>query len=76
MKRQTTTVLFKMWKGFPGVSGVKNLPVMQEKRVQSLGWEDPPKKEIATHCNIFAWEIPWTENLRWLQPMGSQRSRT
>ena len=55
---------------------IKNLPVMQEMRVQSVGWEDPPKKEIATHCNIFAWEIPWTENLRWLQPMRSQRSRT
>ena len=33
---------------------------MQETRVQSLGWEDPLKKEMATHSNILAWEIPWT----------------
>ena len=34
---------------------------MQETQVQSLGWEDPPEKETATHSNILAWEIPWTE---------------
>ena len=40
---------------------VKNLPAMQETRVQSLGWEDPLEKEMATHSSILAWEIPWTE---------------
>ena len=40
---------------------VKNLPVMQETWVQSLGWEDPLKKGVATHSSILAWEIPWTE---------------
>ena len=40
---------------------VKNLPAMQETCVQSLGWEDPLKKEMATHSSILAWEIPWTE---------------
>ena len=40
---------------------VKNLPVMQENRVQSLGQEDPLEKAIATHSSILAWEIPWTE---------------
>ena len=40
---------------------VKNLPAMQETRVQSLGWEDPLGKEIATHSSILAWRIPWTE---------------
>ena len=40
---------------------VKNLPVMQEARVQFLGWEDPLEKGIATHSSILAWEIPWTE---------------
>ena len=34
---------------------------MQETRVQSLGREDPLKKEMATHSRILAWEIPWTE---------------
>ena len=37
---------------------VKNLPVMQETQVQSLGWEDPLKEDIATHSSILAWRIP------------------
>ena len=40
--------------GFPGVSGVNNLPARQETRVQSLGWEDPLKKGMATHSSILA----------------------
>ena len=40
---------------------VKNLPGMQETQVGSLGWEDPLEKEMATHSNILAWKIPWTE---------------
>ena len=40
---------------------VKNLPAMQETRVQSLGWEDPLEKEMATQSSILVWEIPWTE---------------
>ena len=39
---------------------VKNLPAMQETRVQSLGWEDPLEKEMASHSST-AWRIPWTE---------------
>ena len=39
----------------------------KETRVQSLGWEDPLKKEMATHSNIFAWGIPWTEDPGGLQ---------
>ena len=38
--------------GFPGSSAVENLPAMQETQVQSLGWEDPLEKEMATH-SIF-----------------------
>ena len=38
---------------------VKNLPTMQETRVQSLGQEDPLEKAMATHSSILAWEIPW-----------------
>ena len=52
---------------------VKNLPEMQETWVQSLGWKDPLKKEMATHSSILAWRIPWTEEPRGLQSMGWQR---
>ena len=45
---------------------------MQEIEVQSLGWEDPLEKEMATHSSILAWEIPWTEEPGRLQSMGSQ----
>ena len=34
---------------------------MQETWVQSLGWEDPLEKEMATHFRMLVWEIPWTE---------------
>ena len=40
---------------------VKNLSAMQETQVQSLGWEDPLEKGMATHSSILAWRIPWTE---------------
>ena len=52
---------------------VKNLSAMQETWVRSLGWEDPLKKEMATHSSILAWRIPWTEEPLRLQSMGSQR---
>ena len=39
---------------------VKNLPAVQETQVQSLGWEDPLKKGMATHSSIAAWRIPRT----------------
>ena len=51
---------------------VKNLPVMQETWVPSLGREDPLEEEMATHSNILAWRIPWTEEPRGLQSIGSQ----
>ena len=44
-----------------GGSVVKNLPAMQELRVQPLGREDPLEKGMAIHSSIPAWEIPWTE---------------
>ena len=40
---------------------VKNLPAMQETRVQSLGQEDPLEEGLATHSRIFAWRSPWPE---------------
>ena len=51
---------------------VKNLPGMQETRVQSLGQEDPLEKEMAAHSSILAWGIPWTEEPSRLWSMGSQ----
>ena len=39
---------------------VKNLPAIWETWVQSLGWEDPLEKGMATHFSILAWRIPWT----------------
>ena len=53
--------------------GVRNLPTVQGIQVQSLGWDDPLKKELATHSSILAWRMPWTEDPGGLQSMGSQR---
>ena len=52
---------------------VKNLPAMQETRIQSLGGEDPLEEEMTTHSSILACGIPWTEEPGGLQSMGSQR---
>ena len=52
---------------------VKTLPAVQETQVQSLNWEDPLEKEMATPSSILAWKIPWTEEPGGLQSMGSQR---
>ena len=49
---------------------VKNLPAMQKSQLQSLGREYPLEKGMATHSNIFAWRIPWTEELGRLQSIG------
>ena len=46
---------------FPGGLAVKNLPAMQEMQVLSLGQEDSLEESMATHSNILAWRIPWTE---------------
>ena len=51
----------------------KNLPEMQEIRVQSLGWEDPLEEGMVTYSSILAWRIPWAEEPDRLQFMGSQR---
>ena len=52
---------------------VKNLSAVQETWVQSLNWEDPLEKEMATHSSILAWRIPWTEEASGLQSTGSQK---
>ena len=76
LKKRSTKVYFE---GFSrGLSGKESLLPMQEPQgtwVRSLGWEDPPEKEMATHSSTLAWEIPWTKEPGGLQSMGSQ-SRT
>ena len=58
---------------------VKNLPAAPETWVRSLdsiprlGQEDPLEKGMATHSNILAWKIPWTEEPGWLKSMVLQR---
>ena len=52
---------------------IKNLPAVQETRLQSLGQEDLLEKEMATHPHILAWRIPWTEELGGLQSIGLSR---
>ena len=44
---------------------------MREMQVQSLGWEDTLEKGMATRSSILAWRIPWTEEPREVQSMGS-----
>ena len=73
----TLTELISSWAtgdgGFLVAQAVKYPPAMQETWVQSLGWEDPLEKEMATHSRILAWRIPWTEEPGGLQSIGSQR---
>ena len=54
---------------------VKNPPTMRETWIQSLGWEDPLEKGMATRSSVLAWRIPWTKEPGGLQSMGSQRVR-
>ena len=49
---------------------------MQEMRVQSLGQEDPPEKEMTTHPSVLAWRIPWTGEPGGIWPKGLQKGRT
>ena len=53
---------------------VKNPPAIQETQVQSLGWEDPLEKGMATHSSVLAWRIPWAEEPGGLQSMGCKES--
>ena len=48
-------------RGFSGGSVVNNSPVIQDRRIQSLGWENLLEKEMATHSSISAKIIPWKE---------------
>ena len=52
---------------------VKNLPAMLEMQVQTLGLEDRPEKEMATHSRVLAWRIPGMGEPGGLPSMGSHR---
>ena len=54
---------------------VKNLPAMWEPWVQSLGWEDPLEKGMATHCSILAWRIPMDRGALWAIVHGVAKSQ-
>ena len=62
--------------GFPGNSVSKESAYSSENQVQSLGWEDPLEKEMATHSSILAWKIQWTEEPGGLQSTGLRESDT
>ena len=60
----TSIATFHLCLPYPGASLVAqmvNPPATYETWVQSLGWEDPLEKEMATHFSILAWKIPWTK---------------
>ena len=65
---------YKRATGFPTGSVVKNPPAVQEMQAPFLGGEDPLEKEMATHPNILAWEIPWTEEPGGLHPWDHKES--
>ena len=56
---------------------VKCQPTMRKTRVQSLGWEDPLEKGMATHSSTLAWKIPqMEEHSRLYSPWGCRESDT
>ena len=60
----------------PVAQVVKNLPVIQQIRFQSLSWANPLEKGMATHYRVLAWRIPRTKEPGSLQSMRSQRVNT
>ena len=50
---------------------VKNLPAMQETRVQSLGWEDPLEEGMATYCSTLVWRLPMDRGALWVTVQGA-----
>ena len=54
---------------------LKSLPAMWETQIQSLSWEDPLEKEMASHSSILAWRIPW-RGAWWAAAHGVTKSWT
>ena len=65
----TSEQLFICWASL-GAQMVKNLPAMQETRIQLLGRGDSLETGMATHPSILAWKIPWIEELAGYSPWG------
>ena len=63
------------WASFVALT-VKNLPAKQETWIRFLVWEDPLENAMATHSNILAWRIPWTEEPGRLPVHGVTESQT
>ena len=61
-------------RGFPGGSVVKNPSANTGDMGSILGQGDTLGKKMATHPNILAWEIPWTEEPGGLQSRGHKES--
>ena len=61
--------------GFPGGSAVKNPPVKQETRIQSLSREETLEEGMATRSSVLAWRVPWKEEPGGQQSTGSHRVR-
>ena len=76
-KKKPKTSVLLMWV-FPGGSAVKNLSSRQETWIQSLGWEDPLEREMATHSSILAWpgEFHRRRSLTGYSPWGRKKSDT
>ena len=55
---------------------VKNMRAMWETQDRSLGWVPSPGEDMATHYNILAWRIPWTEESSWALAQGVTKSQT
>ena len=66
----------EIWRNPPSLVAqmVRHLSSMLETQVRSLGQEDPPEKEMATHSSTLAWKIPWKDDPGRLQSMGPQRA--
>ena len=64
-----------LWDFPGGTSGREPTCQRRKHKMQfpSLGWEDPLEGEMATHCSILAWRIPWTEELAGYSPWGRKR---
>ena len=69
------SVFNKYWASLVGQM-VKNLPVMQETGVRSLGWENPLEEEMATHFSILSWRIPMDRGAWWATVHGVTKSWT
>ena len=61
---------------FPVAQSVKSLPAIQKTQVQSLGWEDPLEKEMATHSSILAMENSMDRGAWWATVHGVTKSWT